>query len=200
MKPDLVVRKLVAVRVALLIGAILATVGLSPVYADQAGIPGQLAALQQAVQILQQQVAAQNTAIAQLTAVVNSESAPRMPVRFDLSNGLLSYTVPDANYLVIETVSAQIQCKQGTTGNVHLSVSSPSGSPNLEIYVSIQPSYVVGGGPAVFSGAPELRVVLLAGEIVNAVPACDAGTANLYSAYVLVFGYLVPTSSPSLAP
>lgn len=77
MKPNLVVQKLVTVRVALLIGALLATVGLSPVHADPGGIPAQVATLQQAVQMLQQQVArfidqakAQNMAITQLTAAI----------------------------------------------------------------------------------------------------------------------------------
>lgn len=76
MKPNLV-----SIRIALLIGGLLSTVGSSPVHADQGGIRAQVAALQQAVQVLQQQVGAlvdqakaNNTAITQLTAVVNSQS------------------------------------------------------------------------------------------------------------------------------
>jgi len=74
MKPSMAVRTLRGVRTSLLFGGLLATVGLSSVHADQGGIPAQVAALQQAVQMLQQQVRAQNTAITQLTAVVNSQS------------------------------------------------------------------------------------------------------------------------------
>jgi len=63
------------IRVAL-IAVLFAAVGLrlSPVHADQGGIPAQVAALQQAVQTLQQQDGAQNTAIARLKGVVNAQT------------------------------------------------------------------------------------------------------------------------------
>jgi len=79
MKPNLV-----SIRTALLIGGLLSTAGSSAVHADQGGIRAQVAALQQAVQMLQQQVGtlvdqakANNTAITQLTAVELTEPADR---------------------------------------------------------------------------------------------------------------------------
>ena len=56
MKPNLAVHTFLLGRFALLIGVLVGSVGTSSAYADQAGIPAQLAARQTDVQTLQQQV------------------------------------------------------------------------------------------------------------------------------------------------
>jgi hypothetical protein len=74
MKPNLAAQAFLIARFTLVVGAIVGPTSLSCAYADQGAIPAQIAALQQAVQMLQQQVGAQKTTITQLTAVVNSQS------------------------------------------------------------------------------------------------------------------------------
>jgi len=112
------------IRVAL-IAVLFAAVGLrlSPVHADQGGIPAQVAALQQAVQTLQQQDGAQNTAIARLKGVVNAQT------------------------VVITQLQQQIQALQIKTGDAILarleleSVPSSGGDPPTTPILSL-PGFV----------------------------------------------------------
>ncbi len=129
-----------------------------------------------------------------------TEAYPRTPVRASLSAG--PYVVPADQTLVIETVFAKVACpaSPGITPliDVGLSYTVATDTP-VVLPIEFQQAGGATSSTLIFKGVHSVRVVLPAGtSIAGSLGATEqCGTP---APEVNIFGYLVNSVSPSLAP